>query len=196
MKVICYGDSNTFGYDPRCVFGDPYASENRWVDILAVKTGWNVVNQGVNGQEIPQMPVSFPTDTDFLIIMLGTNDLLQCWTPEEICGKMERFLESLMLDQDKILLIAPPPMKLGEWVQDQELINASITLTKHYQTLTKRLGVRFVDSGQWNTPLAYDGVHLTEEGHRAFAEGLLNYLNRERTYAERWHESTCIYPDR
>lgn len=176
MKVICYGDSNTFGYDPRGYFGGQYG--NPWPEILAAKTGWNVVNEGMNGREIPKTPVSFPADTDLLIIMLGTNDLLQFWIPEAACEKMERFLESLTLDRDKILLIAPPPMKFGEWVPDQELIDDSIALAKHCKALAVRLGIRFADAGEWNIPLTYDGVHMTEEGHRAFAEGLFNYLNK------------------
>ena len=178
MKVICYGDSNTFGYDPRSLFGDPYDRENRWVDILAEKTGWNVVNEGMNGREIPDDSVFFPADTDLLTVMLGTNALLQFWTPEAAGEKMERFLESLTLERQKILVIAPPPMKFGEWVCDQELINDSIALAECYKELTERLGIRFADAGQWNVSLAYDGVHMTEEGHRAFAEGLFNYLNK------------------
>ena len=174
MKVICYGDSNTFGYDPRGYFGGQY--DHPWPELLSRKTGWNTVNEGRNGREIPKTPISFPMDTDLLIIMLGTNDLLQFWSPEAACQKMEQFLLSLALGRDKLLLIAPPPMKFGEWVQDQELIDDSIALTKHYQALAARLGIRFADSGKWNTPLAHDGVHLTEEGHRAFAEGLFNYL--------------------
>lgn len=176
MKVICYGDSNTFGCDPRGYFGGQYDAP--WPEILAAKTGWNIVNDGMNGREIPKTPVSFPEDTDLLIIMLGTNDLLQFCSPEAACDKMERFLESLTLNRDKILLIAPPPMNIGQWVQDQELIGDSIALTKHFHILAERQGVRFADAGEWNTPLAYDGVHLTDEGHRAFADGLFNYLNK------------------
>ena len=178
MRLLCFGDSNTYGYDPRSLFGDPYDRENRWVDILAVKTGWTVMNQGMNGREIPDKPVSFPADTDLLIIMLGTNDLLQFWSPEAACEKMERFLESLTLKRDKILLIAPPPMKYGEWVLDQELIDDSIALAKHYHALAARLGIRFADAGEWNIPLAYDGVHLTGEGHKAFAQGLIAWLGK------------------
>ena len=29
MKVICFGDSNTFGYDPRSWFGSRYTSDSR-----------------------------------------------------------------------------------------------------------------------------------------------------------------------
>ena len=36
MRVCCFGDSNTYGYDPRSFLGGRYAAENRWVDILPV----------------------------------------------------------------------------------------------------------------------------------------------------------------
>lgn len=176
MKVVCYGDSNTLGYDPRGYFGGQY--DHPWPEILASKTGWNIVNEGMNGQIIPNAPIFFPADTDCLIIMLGTNDLLQFCSPEATCAKMERFLESLTLDRDKILLIAPPPVKFGEWVPDQELIDESMALAKHYKALAKHLAIRFADAGEWNISLTYDGVHLTEEGHRALANGLFNYLNK------------------
>ena len=35
MNVICFGDSNTYGYDPRGYFGGRYDADCRWVDILA-----------------------------------------------------------------------------------------------------------------------------------------------------------------
>lgn len=180
MKVVCYGDSNTYGYDPRGYFGGQY--DYPWTEILAAKTGWNIVNDGMNGREIPKRSVSFPEDTDLLIIMLGTNDLLQFWSPEAARDKMERFLESLTLNRDKVLLIAPPPMKFGQWVQDQKLIDDSITLTKHFRNLAERLGVRFADAGEWNISQAHDGVHLTEEGHRAFGEGIFEYLIKEYSH--------------
>ena len=46
MNVICFGDSNTYGYDPRGYFGGRYDGDNRWVDILAAETGWTVYNMG------------------------------------------------------------------------------------------------------------------------------------------------------
>ena len=38
MKVICFGDSNTYGYDPRPLDGGRYDASCRWVDILEAKT--------------------------------------------------------------------------------------------------------------------------------------------------------------
>ena len=133
----------------------------------------------MNGREIPKIPIFFPKDTDLLLIMLGTNDLLQFRTPEDVCKKMERFLESLTLDRDKILLIAPPSMQFGECVQDQEIIDSSIDLSKYFHDLAERLGIRFADAGKWNIQTSYDGVHMTEEGHRAFAQGLIQIYAKE-----------------
>ena len=63
-------------------------------------------------------------------------------------------------------------------VKNRELIDESAALGKAYCNLAKRLGVSFVDAGQWQIELAYDGVHFTPAGHRAFAKGLLKVLNK------------------
>ena len=176
MKVICFGDSNTYGYDPRGYFGGRYDADSRWVDILAAETGWSVYHMGQNGREIPSAAPAFPADTDLLIIMLGTNDLLQGCSPEQTAERLERFLSGIPLSRSKILLIAPPPVTLGAWVPSAKLIDDSRTFARLSQTLTERMGIRFAAAGKWNIPLAYDGVHYTEQGHKAFAAGLLEEL--------------------
>ena len=176
MKVVCFGDSNTFGYDPRSRFGGRYDAESRWTDILAAETGWTVCNMGQNGREIPFAAPDFPADTDLLIVMLGTNDLLQGRSPEQAAGKLEQFLSGLSLDQNKILLIAPLSMTLGEWVPSQQLLDDSHTFAKCCRALAKQMGIRFADAGKWNVPLAYDGIHFTAQGHKAFAARLLEEL--------------------
>lgn len=176
MNVICFGDSNTYGYDPRGYFGGRYDADSRWVDILAEKTGWTICNMGENGREIPFAAPSFPADTDLQIVMLGTNDLLQGRSPEQAAERLERFLLSLSLNRSKLLLIAPPPVKRGAWVPSQQLIDDSHAFARLCQALAEHLGTRFTDAGKWDIPLAYDGVHFTEQGHRAFAAKLLEEL--------------------
>ena len=176
MNVICFGDSNTYGYDPRGCFGGRYQADSRWVDILATETGWTVYNMGQNGREIPSAVPAFPDDTDLLIVMLGTNDLLQGRSPEQATERLERFLSGVSLDRSEVLLIAPPPMTLGEWVASQQLIDDSHTFAKCCQDLAEQLGIRFANAGNWDISLAYDGAHFTEQGHKAFATGLLEEL--------------------
>lgn len=176
MNVICFGDSNTYGYDPRGYFGGRYDADCRWVDILAGETGWDISNMGQNGREIPAAAPAFPADTDLLIVMLGTNDLLQGRSPEQAAEQLERFLVGISLDRNKILLVAPPPMAMGEWVPSPQLIEDSRTFAQLCRALAERLSIRFADAGKWDIPLAYDGVHFTEQGHKAFAAGLLEEL--------------------
>lgn len=176
MNVICFGNSNTYGYDPCSYLGRRYDADSRWVDILAAKTGWAVRNMGENGREIPTSAPDFPADTDLLIVMIGTNDLLQGRSPEQAAERLERFLSGTSLDRSKLLLIAPPPVQRGAWVPDQQLIDDSHTFARLCQILAEHLGIRFADAGKWDIPLAYDGVHFTEQGHRAFAAGLLEEL--------------------
>jgi lysophospholipase L1-like esterase len=185
MNIICFGDSNTYGYDPRSFFGDPYDEHSRWVDILAEKLNCKVLNAGENGREIPRreedvyavnLMLEKQKTVDLLIVMLGSNDLLQGNRVELITKHMEFFLQKIKLDKLKILLISPPYMKLGEWVTCQSLIQASQRLSVEYGDLAQRLDIKYADSEKWEVGLTYDGVHFTEEGHRAFAEGLYNYL--------------------
>lgn len=185
MKILCFGDSNTYGYDPRSYFGGRYPAEYRWVDLLAGKLGCTAVNAGENGRQIPGREsemrrfdrlLETEKPVDLLVIMLGTNDLLQGNSPEAVTRRMERFLEHIDFEREKILLIAPPPMQLGTWVSTQDLLDASQELGEAYQSLSRQLGIRYANAGEWQIPLAFDGVHITPEGHAAFADQMYSYL--------------------
>ena len=186
MRMLCYGDSNTYGYDPRGFVGDRYQKESRWVDILAQKLKWEIQNEGQNGREIPSRPFQYQRAGELLTsnppnifaIMLGTNDLLRGDSAEVNCSRMEAFLRYLQPKCGQLLLIAPPPMKRGAWVTEENLIAESVKLAEAYQVLSQKLDIAFVNAGQWNVELTFDGVHFTEEGHRAFAEGLYAYLTK------------------
>lgn len=181
MKLLCYGDSNTFGYDPRDFLGSRYDRENRWTDIVAAQTGHEIINAGQNGREIPRR--SFELESikelirrhkpDLTVVMLGTNDLLQGADPDTVAARMEAFLQNL---STPLLLVAPPPLQRGAWVPDDALVAASRLLGEAYQQLAKRLQIPFADSRDWEIALTFDGVHFSETGHHAFADHLLQML--------------------
>ena len=177
MAILCYGDSNTFGYDPRGFFGDRY--DHPWPELLEEMTGFSVRNCGFCGRVIPRCEVVFPGDADLLIFMLGTNDLLQGATAALAGERMGAFL--CALDKEKILLLAPPPMTLGEWVTGEALLRESRNLSRVYRQLAGERGIHFLDAADWEIPMAYDGVHFTEEGHRRFAQRLKEALVELRT---------------
>ena len=184
MRVICCGDSNTYGYDPRGYLGDRYPAEDRWVDILAGETGWEIQNDGHNGREIPTQPFQLRQIDRLLernlpnlfLVMLGTNDLLMGASAEQAGARMEAFLRYVQPKCGQVLLIAPPAMKRGAWVTEESLITESTKLAGEYQRLSKSLGIRFADAGMWEIELAFDGVHFTEAGHHRFAQRLYTYI--------------------
>ena len=181
MRILCFGDSNTYGYDPRGFFGDRYGVEDRWVDLLAKETGLECINAGANGREIPHNPYALRLLTehapaDVFLVMLGTNDLLQGASAKEAVARMEAFLMTLLPHCQQILLIAPPPMKRGAWVPSDELVTESLHLAEEYRILAEKLNIPFVDTRDWNIDFTFDGVHFTEEGHHTFANRLTEYL--------------------
>lgn len=187
-RSLCYGDSNTFGYDPRSYLGGRYARSVRWTALLNAK-GWTVINEGKNGRSIPRAAWEIEaaaravsrSKADVLTVMLGSNDLLRHpGLAAEICGeRMERFLTMILAEAPaglRVLLVAPPPMEAGAWIHDERTLAESRRLAGRYEAAARRLGVGFADAGGWGVGLAYDGVHFSEEGHRAFARGIWTVL--------------------
>lgn len=182
MKLVCVGDSNTYGYDPRSFIGDRYDADTRWTGLLQ-SAGFEVVNLGMNGAQIPYRPASVDSlkqrleplrPMDFVTIMLGSNDLLMGFSPEQAALRMENLLDALA--DYPILLLAPPRMQPGAWVERPETIEAAERLASRYAALAEKRGLPFHDPGFCD--LTYDGVHLSPEGHRQFRERLMKALEQ------------------
>ncbi len=183
MKILCIGDSNTYGYDPRSYIGSRYPEDVRWTDRLA---DHEVINCGVNGMTIPRGNSRYPgliriNEPDLVIVMLGTNDLFGSNSAQQITDRMERFLDSISDAGKPVLLIAPPVLEYGDWVMDDELVEESQDLGDLYRELADRKGCLFADSGEWGIEMTFDGVHFSPEGHAVFARELGKILKREET---------------
>lgn len=201
QPILCFGDSNTYGYDPRSYLGDRYPENIRWTGILREQTHLDIRNLGQPGREIPgyqyemqqlQNLIDTMPTPPCLWIMLGSNDLLngRNITAETIADRMRAFLLYLTHQTVfssgimRILLISPPRMRPGQWT-DAHIQSESARLGPCMETMLhelcreKQLSPRklfFADAGLWNLPAAFDGVHLTEDGHRLFAEKISAFL--------------------
>ena len=179
MKLLCIGDSNTYGYDPQSYYGGRYPDGIRWVSLI---DGWEVSDCGMNGLTIPSdskvwQNLIVSKHPDLVSVMLGTNDLLGGCTAEIVTNRMESFLKSLNKTGIPILLIAPPVLKHGAWVPYDSQTEESRKLGRLYQSIAERMNLLFADAGEWKIGLGFDGVHFTEDGHRVFAAELSRYLN-------------------
>lgn len=181
-RLLCYGDSNTYGYDPHSPTGGRYPSTVRWTGLMGPE--YEVINAGQNGQMIPCRGAECAAvrallrrvrPVDLFLVMLGTNDLLNLAAAEEAADRMRRFWEAVLsaLGDTRVLLIAPPPLRSGEWVTEPEIPGRSVRYAALCGALAREFGLAFADAGAWDVDLAFDGVHFSEEGHRAFANGLL-----------------------
>ena len=66
MEVICFGDSNTYGYDPQGYFGGRYDADSRWMSILA---------EGKDG---------LPRSSDQILSFIIKSSILPCGVPPDI----------------------------------------------------------------------------------------------------------------
>ena len=183
-RIICIGDSNTWGYDPRSFGGGRYSEGVRWTSLLG--DAWQVENLGENGREIPvsdfavrvllgQISARLPADG--LCVMLGTNDLLCGASPAEAAERMRIFISDLLVCGLPLLLVAPPLMQSGTWVESDALIRSSGQLAPLYRDLAALCGVSFCDASGWDIPVVFDGVHFSEQGHRRFAKQMQRVLD-------------------
>ena len=89
-SILCFGDSNTYGYSPEGT--GRYPRQERWTGILAERLGpeYRIIDEGLCGRTtvwedpiegdkcgIRHLPscIASHTPLDLVIIMLGTNDL-------------------------------------------------------------------------------------------------------------------------
>ncbi len=208
-KALFFGDSNTFGYDPACIMGGRYPREQRWTTILQknLTDTWQIESDGLPGRAIPvtkyeweylRSLVQQAMPLDLFAVMLGTNDLLSTLRPSaaKTAGMMNEVLTFVKAvvgnrqDDFQILLIAPPAIRLVDQSYAESYVSGDRTyaeiyaeegrkLSQYYRELAKYRNVKFADASEWPLSFAYDGVHLSEEGHAVFAEYMTQVLRNE-----------------
>ena len=135
--ILCYGDSNTWGYDPHS--GSRFPREVRWTGVLQqlLGTEYLVVEEGLCARTIAFSTSAEPeldglsylpaclkshAPLDWVVLMLGGNDLQLKYnaTPLEIARGMERMVQWILTPYHqglgpvpKILLVSPPPVGAG-----------------------------------------------------------------------------------
>ena len=179
-RILCLGDSNTYGYDPRGALGGRYPKGVRWTSRLG-ETGLTVFNRGMNGSTVPNESqydvfselIASVQPLEAVTVMLGTNDILQGQSAEAAAQQMASFLDAMLKSagEAKMLLISPPALCPGDWVQSDDVIAESEQLARYYAHLAGARHIAFADAAKWGVGLAFDGVHFTKEGHGAFFEG-------------------------
>lgn len=193
-KIFFFGDSNTYGYDPRDFFGGRYPESVRWTSRLnAALKGLCVLEaDGMNGRCIPSTErerlalfreIKGFLPFDLFGIMLGTNDYLSRWEPDPdlVGGRMEDLLRELGLRFPSlpVLVVTPPVMDfrgdpvMAAFRTDDGSLSAVI---REAVRASGHPGVTVLCTDDWGIEMGHDGVHLTPEGHRIFAEHMEQWI--------------------
>ena len=197
--IVCYGDSNTYGYNPENGFR--YEYEERWTTILQkeLKDSAIVIPEGLNGRTTsfedelrpgrngatyldPCLHSHGPID--LVVLMLGTNDCKTFYNASaEVIGLgVERLVEQIRKADKNIRILLISPIQLGEgvWEQgyDPEFNEKSVEVSKGlkavYQKVAEKYGCDFL--ADVAEPSKEDREHLNEEGHKKLAEAVLEVL--------------------
>lgn len=190
-RILCYGDSNTFGTGPMPRLGsDPIHPRHvRWAGVMGAELGdgFDIVVEGLPGRTtVFDDPVegeyrnglrSFRAileshrPIDLLIIMLGTNDVKQRFNlgPQDVALGVARLLQEAKKLEivDRSLVICPTPVKergdLAEIFRGAEA--RAVGLPGHMERFARDNGASFLDAGAHIEVDEMDGVHLSAEAH-------------------------------
>ena len=202
-KIICYGDSNTFGYNPKD--GSRFDEDIRWTSVLQKNLGTNykVINEGVCDRTgfvynpkgvLFSAPKHFSDfilksdNIDILILWIGTNDLQFQYniSMDAIEKGLENLIKLAQAKVDKIIIV--PPVILNEKVLegafnyqfDETSIVKSKKVGEIYQTLASAYHCEFFDVNKFVKPSGIDGLHYDENSHKIIAEKFAgcNFLHR------------------
>ena len=202
IRILCFGDSNTWGYDP--VTHERYDNKTRWPQVMLnqLGAGYEVVEEGMNGRTtvwddpvdglmsglvyLPPCLLSHKP-LDKVLLMLGTNDLKDrfCVTAPEIAKSVGRLAKIIQASDSgpngtapAVILMAPPPTVAGEdgLGLRQAGLEKSQAFASCYAAVAKELGCEFFDVGSVIASSPVDGVHFSAEAQRTLGQAMAKML--------------------
>jgi len=200
-RVLCFGDSNTWGN----ISGTPdrFPPEVRWTGVLQSELGdgYLVIEEGYNGRTVV-MPdlvegrlsgidyfgpcLDSQSPLDLVILMLGTNDLKIRFglEAESIAFGFNRYLDALrttpmMGDRPKVLLVSP--ILIDESYKGNAVFHGmfgedgvarSRALAPVYRRLAEENGLAFLDAAEYGAASEVDGIHMAADDHRRLGRAM------------------------
>jgi lysophospholipase L1-like esterase len=191
--ILCFGDSNTWGFPPNC--GARYDRQTRWPGVLQQELGedYYVIEEGLCGrntvwddpveggknglEQLPPLILSH-MPLDLLIILLGTNDFKNRFSVSalDISWSIGRLVKAardsghpIIGDAPEVLVICPPPLgDLSTSPFKDILIGAeekSRQLPSVLKTFCEENDIRLFNAGDVVQTSPVDGVHWEPKEH-------------------------------
>jgi lysophospholipase L1-like esterase len=196
--VLCYGDSNTWGYDPAS--GERFPEDVRWPGVLARELGdeFRVIEEGLNarttvrddpveeyknGKDYFRPCLESHRPLDLVIVALGVNDLKARFFASasdvaDGAGVLVAIAQRNGAGPDgsppTVLLVAPPTVgrltELAEMFAGAE--EKSRGFARQYRRVAQKHGCELLDAGELVRSSDLDGIHLEVGEHRKLGEAV------------------------
>ena len=181
-KIVCYGDSNTFGYNS--LDSTRFDDETRWTALLQNSLGndYEIIEEGMcdrtgfvdndkgflfsSQKHFPKM-IAETKNIDILILWIGTNDLQFKYNTglEEIKNGLSKLLEIAKNYAEKIIII--PPVEFNNTILegnfnvlfDETCISKSKKAIEIYKKLAQINHCDFLNINEFVKPASIDGLH-------------------------------------
>lgn len=204
IRILCYGDSNTWGLIPGK--DKRYDSTIRWTGVLqqALGDGFEIIEEGLNSRTTviddpkyegkngatylkPCLQSHYPLD--IVILMLGPNDLKDRFarTPEQVAEGIDTLISIIHNSEynynkdPKVILLAPTFIdeSIGD-IQDSfaGAGGKSKQLGSLYKNVAEKYKGEFIDIANYVSPSKIDGCHLDPEAHKKIAELLTEKIKK------------------
>jgi lysophospholipase L1-like esterase len=198
-RILCYGDSNTWGYDPAT--GERFAEDIRWPGVLGheLGSGFRVVEEALNGRTtVRDDPVEEHKNgkdylrpcleshrpLDLVIIALGVNDLKARFFASasdvaDGAGVLVGIAQGSGAGPNgrppAVLLVAPP--RVGKLAELAQMFTGAEEESKgfahQYRRVAEKYGCELLDAGEVVKSSDLDGIHLEVGEHRKLGEAVV-----------------------
>lgn len=210
MRILCFGDSNTWGYRPDN--GLRYERDQRFTGILSqlLETD-EIIEEGLNGRTfvlqdpycdyasgeaaLPYLLKSH-MPLDIVVIMLGTNDVKRQFHlhPEVIARGAKQLIRKIKdpyLNEKyavpRILLVSPIHLHKdigvleGSWHDyGKEEYEKSTQLAYYLKQVALTYDCEFLDAAEYANASSIDGMHMELDQHALLARALADKIETMR----------------
>lgn len=202
-NILCFGDSNTWGYNPSTK--ERYTWGIRWTSIIQEMLGKDevrIVEEGLCGRTtvyedavrpnrkgIETLRTIFHTKNDIhsVILMLGTNDCKKYYNNSaiDISEGISQCLDIILqhVASKHVLLVSPITLGENVWKEefdpefDRESVLVSKYLKNEYQKVAKEKKVHFLAASEYARPSEADQEHLDVVGHNQLANAIYERIH-------------------
>ncbi|MBR4082042.1 MAG: hypothetical protein IKK21_09690 [Clostridia bacterium] len=201
-NILCYGDSNTWGYTPGTCLR--YAPDVRWTGVCQKELGeeYHIIEEGLNARTsayddpwgfwrngrdyLPGCLISHKP-LDLLVISLGTNDLkfTDAFGASKgvdslmaLASMVQNKVESSLVFPEGLKILVIAPIELGEAI-DQNI--GSVFCGKYAESkrfmeflpiFCKARGAELLNAADYAKPSTIDNVHMLPESHLALGKAV------------------------